>query len=78
MIIIIVVILEWSVNQGRDLDPDLIMSDLIKYQRPTLCLLHIDDAGDDDDDHDYDHQNHQHHHIITYVRKNASQRYAIE
>ena len=61
IILIIVVIIEWSVNQCRDLDPDLIMSDLIKY-RPTLCLLHIDHAGDDDD-HNHDHQLH---HIITY------------
>ena len=69
--------IEWSVNQRRDLDPDLIMSDLIKY-RPTLCLLHIDDAGDDDQDHDYDHHNHQHNNIITYDQKNASQCYATE
>ena len=54
-------IIEWSVNQRRDLDPDLIMSDLIKY-RPTLCLLHINHASDDDD-RDRDH------HIITYDQK---------
>ena len=71
MIIMIMIIIIISVIMH------IITHDLIKY-RPTLCLLHIDDGGDDDDDHDYDHRNHQHHQIITYVRKNASQRYATE